>query len=190
MLLPQPAAGARELQPVTTQQFVAAMGQHVASVCVITTSYAGERYGLTATAVSSVCAVPPRLLVCINKTGATGEKIMAAGQFCVNVATEEQEHIAKAFAGMLGKDFDKFSLGTWEVLATGSPALQGASASIDCRLVDHFDQHSHSIFIGEAVGVATLSGVDALLYGGRRFRSLRKLFNTDATGDLETLHFW
>lgn len=183
-------AGARELQPVTTQQFVEAMGQHVASVCVITTFHAGERYGLTATAVSSVCAAPPRLLVCVNKTGVTGEKIMAAGQFCVNVATEEQEHIAKAFAGMMGKDFDKFSLGAWDVLATGSPALQGASASIDCKLVDHLDQHSHSIFIGEVVGVATLSGKDALLYGGRRFRAVRKLFSTDATGDLETLHFW
>ena len=115
---------------------------------------------------------------------------MAAGQFCVNVVTEEQEHVAKGFAGMMGKDFDKFSLGTWYVLATESPVLLGASASFDCRLVDHLEQHSHSIFIGEVVSVATQSGKDALLYGARRFRALRRMFSADAADDLESLHFW
>jgi flavin reductase (DIM6/NTAB) family NADH-FMN oxidoreductase RutF len=189
MPLQHPVASAREWQPVSTQQFAQAMGQHVSSVCVITTSHADQRYGLTATAVSSVCASPPRLLVCVNKTSATQEKIMAAGRFCVNVVTEEQEHIAKGFAGMMGKDFDKFSLGTWYALATGSPALREASASIDCRLVDHFDQYSHSIFFGEVVDVATQSGKEALLYGGRRFRALRRTFSADPTRDLEALHF-
>jgi flavin reductase (DIM6/NTAB) family NADH-FMN oxidoreductase RutF len=183
-------ASACNLQPVNAQQFAQAMGQHVSSVCVITTSYADQRYGLTATAVSSVCASPPRLLVCVNKTGATQEKIMAARRFCVNVVTEDQEHIAKGFAGMMGKDFDKFSLGTWYVLATGSPALREASASIDCALVEHFDQHSHFIFVGEVMGVATQPGKDALLYGARRFRALRKTLSADTAGDLETLHFW
>ena len=190
MLLQPDAAREGKFQPVSAQQFAQAMGQHVSSVCVITTSHADQHYGLTATAVSSVCASPPRLLVCVNKSGATQEKIMAARRFCVNVVTEDQEHVAKGFAGMMGKDFDKFSLGTWYGLATGSPALREACASIDCELVDHFDQHSHSIFVGEVVGVATLPGKDALLYGARRFRALRKTFSADATGDLETLHFW
>ena len=184
------AASACQFQRVGAQQFVQAMGQHVSSVCVITTAHAEQRYGLTATAVSSVCALPPRLLVCVNKGGATQEKIVAARRFCVNVVTEDQEHIAKAFAGMMGKDFDKFSLGIWYGLATGSPALQEACASIDCELVDNFDQHSHSMFVGEVVGVATQPGKDALLYGARRFRTLRKTFSADTTGDLEMLHFW
>lgn len=179
-----------KLRPLGVQEFAHAMGQHVSSVCVITTSHADQRYGLTATAVSSVCASPPRLLVCVNKTSVTQEKIMAARRFCVNVVTEDQEHIAKGFAGMMGKDFDKFSLGTWQILATGSPVLREACASIDCELVDHFDQHSHSIFVGEVVGVATQPGKDTLLYGARRFRSLRKAFSGDNTADLETLHFW
>jgi flavin reductase (DIM6/NTAB) family NADH-FMN oxidoreductase RutF len=91
---------------------------------------------------------------------------------------------------MMGRDFDKFSLGSWYQLATGSPALREASASFDCKLVDHLDQFSHSMFIGEVVGVATGAGKDALLYGARRFRALRKTFSADATRDLETLHFW
>jgi flavin reductase (DIM6/NTAB) family NADH-FMN oxidoreductase RutF len=190
MPLRHPATNVRELQPVATQHFVRAMGQHVSSVCVITTSHGGRDFGLTATAVSSVCASPPRVLVCINKTGTTQDKIVAAGQFCINVLTEEQEQIAKGFAGMLGKDFDKFSLGAWTTLATGSPVLKDASASFDCKLVSDLDQFSHSIFIGEVVGVATHSGKDALLYGARRFRALRKVFSADSSTDLEALHFW
>lgn len=179
-----------ELQPVSTEQFVAAMGQHVSSVCVITTRHADQYYGLTATAVSSVCAAPPRLLVCINKSGATHEKIAASGQFCVNVVAEDQERIAKGFAGTMGKELDRFSLGSWYDLTTGSPALAEASAAIDCRLVGQVEQFSHSIFLGEVVGVATQPGKDALLYGARRFRSLRKTFGIQAQNDLETLHFW
>jgi flavin reductase (DIM6/NTAB) family NADH-FMN oxidoreductase RutF len=178
-----------KLQPVSAQEFAQAMRHQVSSVCVITTAHADQRYGLTATAVSSVCASPPRLLVCVNKSGATQEKIAAARRFCVNVVTENQEHIAKAFAGMMGQDFEKFSIGRWYTLATGSPALREACVSIDCELVECFDQHSHSIFVGEVVSVATQPGEDPLLYGTRRFRALRKTFSTSSTGDLEALHF-
>ena len=86
---------------VSTAEFVQAMGQHVASVCVITTQMGGERFGLTATAVSSICAEPPRLLVCVNKSGLTHHKIVAAGRFGVNVLGDDQEKVGKAFAGMM-----------------------------------------------------------------------------------------
>jgi flavin reductase (DIM6/NTAB) family NADH-FMN oxidoreductase RutF len=85
------------------------MGQHVSSVCVITSVHEGKRYGLTATAMSSVCADPPRLLVCVNKSGVSHDMIAASGAFCVNVLAEQQVQTAKAFAGMMGKDFDRFS---------------------------------------------------------------------------------
>src|SRR5208283_2412624 len=77
-------------EPVTPGDYIQAMGQHVASVCVITTALDGERYGLTATAVSSVSAQPPRLLVCVNRASFTHAKIAEAGVFCVNVLSETQ----------------------------------------------------------------------------------------------------
>jgi flavin reductase (DIM6/NTAB) family NADH-FMN oxidoreductase RutF len=86
----------------TSSEFISAMAQHVSSVCVITTAHAGECFGLTATAMSSICASPPRLLVCVNKSGISHEKILASGVFCLNVLSEAQDAVAKAFAGMLG----------------------------------------------------------------------------------------
>jgi flavin reductase (DIM6/NTAB) family NADH-FMN oxidoreductase RutF len=176
-------------QTAPTAEFVQAMGQHVSSVCVITTQCEGERFGLTATAVSSVCASPPRLLVGVNKSGFTHEKIVAAGRFGVNVLSDTQEKIGKSFAGMMGKDFDRFSVGEWRVGAGGTPLLSGAAAAFDCLIVETLDQFSHTIFIGEVMEAVAGIGQDALVYGARRFRSLRKIMTAPLSEDIESLHF-
>jgi flavin reductase (DIM6/NTAB) family NADH-FMN oxidoreductase RutF len=67
----------------------------------ITALHDGKRFDLTATAMNTVCAEPPRLLVCINKSGMRHEMISASGAFCVNVLGEQHEKTARAFAGML-----------------------------------------------------------------------------------------
>ncbi len=174
------------LQPVAAPDFIAAMGQHVSSVCVITTLHQGQRYGLTATAVSSVCAAPPRLLVCVNRQGASHAMIAVSGIFCVNVLEEGHDRIARAFAG---KDAERFAAGDWTVISTGAPVLTEAVAAFDCRLAEAFDEFSHTIFIGEVVGVSGGQGRDPLLYGARRFRSLRKAVTSPAAGEMEALHF-
>lgn len=176
-------------EAVPTADFIQAMGQHVASVCVITTRWQGERYGLTATAVSSVCASPPRLLVCVNKSGFTYDKIISAGCFGVNVLADTQEKVGKSFAGMLGKDFDRFSVGAWRNGANGSPLLQEASAVFDCTIVQTLDQASHTILIGEVNEAGAGIGRDALVYGARRFRSLRKIMTATIPDEMESLHF-
>jgi flavin reductase (DIM6/NTAB) family NADH-FMN oxidoreductase RutF len=169
--------------------FIQAMGQHVASVCIITTSHGGERFGLTATAVSSVCASPPRLLVCVNKSGLTHEKIVASGHFGVNVLAEEQIKVGQTFAGMMGRDVDRFSAGQWGAGFLGSPLLQDAAATFECKIATAIDQFTHSIFIGDVVASAAGLGLDALVYGARRFRTLRKLVTTPVRDDMESLHF-
>jgi flavin reductase (DIM6/NTAB) family NADH-FMN oxidoreductase RutF len=173
----------------TSLTFIAAMGQHVSSICVITTAHEGQRFGLTATAMSSVSANPPRLLVCVNKSGISHEKILASGVFCVSVLSEAQDAVAKSFAGMLGKDRDRFASGEWQVLKTGAPALRSAAANFDCRLAETVDQNTHSIFIGDVVAAASRQGIDTLLYGAKRFRTLRKVMAASVSDGGDMLHF-
>ena len=172
---------------VPTTEYVAAVAQHVASVCVITTLLEGERYGLTATAVASVSADPPRLLVCVNRSSQTHEKIVLAGRFCVNVLTEAQDNIAMAFAGMAGPRADRFTVGEWTTLVSGAPVLQNAAATFDCRLVETAEQSTHSVLFGEVLATRHRPGEDTLLYGVRRFRQLRKIFSGFASGEDEYL---
>lgn len=169
------------LPPVEADEYINAIAQHVSSVCVITTELDGERFGLTATAVSSVCAEPPRLLVCVNATGYTHDKIVAAGKFCVNVLTEDQDKVAMVFAGM-GDPTARFDTGSWSPLETGAPGLDGAAAVFDCVLTETSDQSTHSVMFGDVVATRHRSEPDALLYGGRRFRQLRKVFTGSSGG--------
>jgi flavin reductase (DIM6/NTAB) family NADH-FMN oxidoreductase RutF len=171
------------LSPVDPSDYVNAIAQHVSSVCVVTTEVGGERFGLTATAVSSVSADPPRLLVCVNKSGLTHDKIREAGRFAVNVLSEEQDNLAMVFAGMGGAVADRFQTGDWTAMNTGAPVLVGAVAAFDCLLGETSDQASHTILFGDVVATANRTGVDALLYGGRRFRQLRKMFTGGAVND-------
>ena len=161
---------------VPTAQYLSAIAHHVSSVCVITTAVDGERFGLTATAVSSVSADPPRLLVCVNKSGTTHEKIVAVGRFGVNVLAEGQDKIAMVFAGLHGLKGDRFATGEWTTLKTGSPILVGASAAFDCVLAEMSQQSTHSVLFGDVVATQHRVGEDTLLYGARRFRQLRKVF--------------
>ncbi|MDE3174811.1 MAG: flavin reductase [Pseudomonadota bacterium] len=174
-----------DLLTVPAAEYVTAVAQHVSSVCVITTEVEGERFGLTATAVASVSAAPARLLVCINKSGQSHDKILRAGRFCVNVLTERQESVAKVFAGMAGGG-DRFAVGQWDKLRSGAPALIDAAASFDCRLASIHDQSTHSVLFGDVIATRHRAGEDTLLYGVRRFRQLRKIF-TGVAGDDEYL---
>jgi len=175
------------LPPVPAAEYIAAILQHVSSVCVITTELDGYRYGLTATAVCSVTADPARLLVCVNKSGTTHAKLLESGRFCVNVLTEEQDKIAMIFAGMGGKDIDRFAEGHWTRLTTGAPVLSDAAAAFDCRLAEACEQSSHTILFGDVLATAHRSGQDTLLYGARRFRQLRKVFAMHPGGPDEYL---
>ena len=172
--------------PITPAAYIAAVAHHVSSVCVVTTECEGERFGLTATAVSSVSAEPPRLLICVNKSGLTHEKIRASGQFAVNVLAEGQDEVGMVFASRAGAG-DRFKTGDWGRLKTGAPILGGAAAAFDCLVGETSDQSTHTVFFGDVVACEHRLGQDTLLYGARRFRQLRKVFEGLVAGDDEYL---
>ena len=180
-------ATTEQLAPAAPADYIAAIAQHVSSVCVVTTATVDGRFGLTATAVASVTADPPRLLVCVNKSGQTYEKIVESGRFCVNVLTEAQDKVAMIFAGMGGKSVDRFQTGEWTTLATGAPVLTGSAAVFDCQISEIVDQSTHAVIFGDVVGLRHQVGKDTLLYGARRFRQLRKIFAGNTASDVEYL---
>jgi len=83
---------------VEQQVFRDVIGRFASGVTVITTSAGGVAFGTTASAVSSLSADPPMLLVCLNKTSETGRAVAEAGVFGVNILAEGQEELAYKFA--------------------------------------------------------------------------------------------
>ncbi len=140
---------------ISLDEFKAGMRRLAAGVCLITTSQGeGQRSGLTATAVCSVTAEPPTLLVCVNRKNGSYAAIKQSGIFAVNVLAYDDRPLADRFASPIAPE-EKFGQGLWQTLATGAPVLESALVGFDCRLTSAIEAGSHDILLGsiEAVKV-------------------------------------
>ncbi|MBV8806663.1 MAG: flavin reductase family protein, partial [Sinobacteraceae bacterium] len=128
----------------------AGMRRLAAAVCLITsTTSAGEKVGLTATAVCSVSAEPPTLLCCINRGSLSHAAIRAAGIFAINVLALEDRGLADRFSSPHLDWEARFQAGIWLRLNTGAPILESALAAFDCRITQAVDVGTHGILFGE-----------------------------------------
>lgn len=170
--VPNPTLSA--LPTVTSDLHRYGMRRFAVGVSVISTRYDGARSGLTATAVCSVTADPPRLVVFVNKNVAANDAILSSGALCVNVLAGEQEEVAKAFASMIeGVHGEaRFGYGQWSELTTGAPALDGSLANFDCRVIKVFDESTHHAFLCEVLATRERSDGQALIYLNGAFRRL------------------
>ena len=122
---------------VDVELFKQGMRQLVGAVTLITTRDATQRRGMTATAVCSLSAEPPSLLVCINRTAEAHDVILSGRCFCMSLLSYSQQSLAESFAGRDGsKGEERFERGKWGVLATGAPYLEDSLAAFDCALTD------------------------------------------------------
>lgn len=149
------------------EHFKRGMRQLAGGVTLITTAWHGQRGGLTATAVCSVSAAPPQLLVCVNKEASAHDSIGLSGSFCVNVLGEQHKLLALRFSGQDGIDGDaRFADRDWQTLVTGAPRLPDALASFDCQVHHRFDAGTHTVYIGRVVETACCDGVPLIYWGG------------------------
>lgn len=150
---------------IAAESYRALMRHQAGAVTVVATEANGVRAGLTATAFSSLSDSPPTILVCIHRTAGAHDAIIAARVFSVNILSREQQAIAERFSGVGGvRGAKRFEGSRWGVLATGSPVLEGALASLDCELVEHHVFTTHSIFIGHVVDGRVRGEAEPLLY--------------------------
>ncbi|MDJ1158404.1 flavin reductase [Chelatococcus sp. SYSU_G07232] len=160
-------------EPPTSPVFREAMSRIAGAVHIVTTGGAAGRAGFTATSFTAVSDAPPTVLVCLNGTSRILPILEANGVFCVNTLASGDEDIADVFAGRTGlHGEDRFSVGQWRLLDTGSPALGSALASLDCRLVEARSIATHRVFIGEVLAIRIGGGSPALLYKDRGYRRL------------------
>lgn len=147
--------------------FRSAMRHVAATVYAVTTGHQGERYGIIATAVSSLSFEPPSLLVCINRRASLHEPLADAEVFCVNVLGLGNRDVAESFARG-GPGEERFSTGQWEELH-GVPVLANAQSSLICRTAHRHEFGTHTIFIGELVAANHRDDAAPLTYYDRRY---------------------
>ena len=134
-------------------------------IALIASKADGMRSGLAATAWNSLCADPPMLLACVNRTASAYPLITAAGAFSINLLPRGSDELVAIFSKQRGLEGDaRFIEGQWEEGPLGMPMLRRSVVSFECSLEGSHDYGSHSILIGRVGEVRARDEEEALLY--------------------------
>ncbi|MFK9093533.1 flavin reductase family protein [Bacillus salipaludis] len=149
---------------VEQDQFKHVIGHFASGVSIITVRSNEVDFGITASAVSSVSADPPMLLVCVNKNTGTCHAISDAESFTVNIMKDSQKDLALRFARA---NTDKFSGIEFSYGELGNPVLADTLATLECRVVEEVTGGTHSVFLAEVQNAQAASGKPLVYYRGK-----------------------
>ena len=161
-MTPQPRRRA-----VARQAFFEIMASFPSGVAVVTTLDAeGVPRGLTTTAVSSVSASPPTVLVCVDLGSRTLAALRARRRFVVNFMGEGRSHLALLFAS---KTEDKFAGIDWSRTDEGLPLLHAdALAWAECATVHDVEIGDHAVLVARVEDGGTQPALEPPLMYYRR----------------------
>ena len=169
----------KEQQPVSPELFRDVIRHLASGVTIITSMGSGGPVGLTATAVCSVSAKPPMLLVSLNTASHTVEGVKASGAFAVHLLSHADKAYAEKFA-LPEHHFDGVSYRADQ--ATGAPILNKALGYLVCVVENAVPVADHILFIGRVVGCGLNDKQPhPLLYFDRNYRKLSSETETPAT---------
>ncbi|WP_291357368.1 flavin reductase [Acinetobacter sp. UBA3106] len=160
---------------IEATDFRNAMSLLTTAVNVITTRGATGVHGFTASAVCSVTDTPPTLLVCMNQSSRSHAHFIENKILSVNVLGAQHEQISNAFASSKFSSEERFKLGSWTTLETGSPVLEDALVSFDCHIEQIQEVGTHSIFICRVVAIQQSQQEESLVYFNRAYHQVGQL---------------
>jgi flavin reductase ActVB len=131
---------------IDRQSFFDVMASFPSGVAIVTTVAAdGVPRGLTTTAVCSVSADPPTVLVCVDIGSRTLDALRATRRFVVNFIGEGRSELCLLFAS---KVEDKFAQVAWRPTADGIPLLhEDVLAWAECSTLHELVVGDHVLFV-------------------------------------------
>jgi len=148
---------------VSNAEFRTAMSSMASTVSIVTASHDGQVLGRTATAVMSLAATPPSVLVSIDIESRLADLMAKSGRFSLAMLAQDQAVIGDVFAGKLG-DMDRFTFGIWGQWPSGNPQLYGAVTTLDCEIIGSIETGTHVLFAGGIIEVETIASKSPLLW--------------------------
>ncbi|MET0375990.1 MAG: flavin reductase family protein [Rhizorhabdus sp.] len=140
-----------------------AMRRLATTIALITAGRDDSCTGMAATAVVSVTADPPTLLIAVNRTASIHPVLSASERFCVNLLADRHQDLVGIFSGKK-KGLERFEGGGWTPGADGVLVLDDALASLMCRITQTVDVSTHTLFIGEVENVINHDEITPLVW--------------------------
>ncbi|MBN3725352.1 flavin reductase family protein [Burkholderia sp. Ac-20379] len=151
------------------------MARFPGAVTAITTAESTVPLGFIATAVCSLSADPPSVIVCVNKSASAHDVILHQGFFAVNILASEHAQVVRQFGEKKGAE--RFAGIDWRMGETGAPLLTDARVALDCTLAKAHDGFSHTILVGvvQSILMPDEANGHCLLWQGRSFHKAIEL---------------
>ncbi|MFE1596433.1 3-hydroxy-9,10-secoandrosta-1,3,5(10)-triene-9,17-dione monooxygenase reductase subunit [Nocardia sp. NPDC058705] len=155
-------------EQIDGRQFRTVLGQFCTGITVITAlDPDGAPIGFACQSFAALSLDPPLVLFCPTKGSRSWAAIEAAGKFCVNVLSEDQQPVCARFGS---REPDKFTGVGWRTSELGVPVLDDSLATIECTVDSVVDGGDHYIVIGRVHALsesATTAGRPLLFYRGQ-----------------------
>jgi flavin reductase (DIM6/NTAB) family NADH-FMN oxidoreductase RutF len=146
------------------------LGQFPTGVTLVTATTADGPVGLAVGSFTSVSLNPPLVGFLPAQTSSSWPLIRDTGQFCVNVLSEEQADLARAFAT---PGADRFSDRSWTAAPhSGAPILDGVLAWIDCDVAGVSEAGDHHFVLGHVRALGSAPAGAPLVFFRGGYRSL------------------
>jgi flavin reductase (DIM6/NTAB) family NADH-FMN oxidoreductase RutF len=166
-----PRSSSPDLDTPRADRFRELMAGWPTGVAVVTGADGARPLGCTVTALASVSADPPLLLVSLAARSRTLAAAERAGLFGVCVLSAAQRHLARAFAS--GDPTARFA-GVPYRWALGVPLLHGAAAGAVCAVRDTIAVADHVLVLGSPRWHAGDSGADPVIWYRRAPHALSR----------------
>jgi flavin reductase ActVB len=146
-----PGARAQRPAAISRQAFFEVMASFPSGVAIVTTLDGEDApRGLTTTAVCSVSAAPPTVLVCVDLGSRTLAALRARRRFVVNFVGAGRSHLCLLFAS---KEEDKFDRVRWRTTEGGLPLLhEDVLAWAECATVHDVEIGDHALLVARVEG--------------------------------------
>ncbi|HUA24889.1 MAG TPA: flavin reductase family protein [Steroidobacteraceae bacterium] len=157
-------------KPELRDSFIQAMRGVATSVSVVATDGPFGRFGVTVSAVASVSADPPMVLVCIHRRSPAVRAIEKNGSLTINLLSSEQSSIADVFAGLASArtPFD-FACAQWsDNGVAGAQHLENAAASLHASVEAVHQYGTHAVIIARVLA-ARSTDIEPLVYVRRSY---------------------
>lgn len=170
-----------DFKPVSKGMFFDAMSSVPQAVFIVTTDGIEGKAGLTATAVTSVSADPPSLLVCLNASNSSTMAFFKNKSITINSLSGEQAALATMFGKSAAGDLidptpeqlreareQRFEADVWDF--ESAPVLKGARAVFECDISDVKIVDTHLVIFAKVVSIRLGTGSSGLVYMERGYR--------------------
>ncbi len=134
---------------------------------VLTTRVDGRDYGCIINTAIQAASQPNQVSICVNKANYTHDMIRKSGIFTVSVISEKASFdLFRRFGFQSGKDVDKFD--GFDRTGEGPEGMkyvtEGTSGYISVRVSQTADLGSHTMFVGEIIGMEVLDDAPSATY--------------------------